>query len=238
MDLSKISALKAIYSFYDDFLKGFPIACKKGCSTCCTTNVCVTSLEVEYLLKEGDIDKKQIESIKKASQKEHFIPNTTINTSAALYLSKRNPPEDSYPQDFERCPLLTSDGLCSIYPWRPFSCRSMSSETVCTEGGEARMEPFLVTVNLAIYQILEHIDADGWYGNLLDVIELFNAKGDYESNSPPSLHERIKTNRPLPGFMVPPEEMVRFKSFLRRLSKVRVDSERSLSDFLPENLFG
>lgn len=100
------------------------------------------------------------------------------------------------------------------------------------------MEPFLVTVNLAIYQILEHIDADGWYGNLLDVIGIFKTNGAYKSGISSDLQERIKTNRPLPGFMVPQEEMVRFKSFLRRLSKVRVDSDRSLSDFLPENLFG
>jgi len=46
---------------------------------------------------------------------------------------------------------------------------------VCQYGGEAEMEPFLITVNLAIYQIIEHLDKEGVSGNLLDVLsELVN----------------------------------------------------------------
>jgi len=51
----------------------------------------------------------------------------------------------------------------------------MSSMEVCQYGGEAEMEPFLITVNLAIYQIIEHLDKEGVSGNLLDVLsELVN----------------------------------------------------------------
>ncbi len=231
--MSKIKALEAIYRFYDEFLKGFPIVCKKGCSTCCTTNVSVTSLEVDYLLPQ--LSASSLKKVKKAAQKEHFIPSTTINTSAAMCLSGKEPPEEASPMTYEPCPLLTDEGLCAIYEKRPFSCRAMSSETLCSEGGQAYMAPFLVTVNLAIYQILEHIDSKGCYGNLLDLIELCETTGEEREQKLKSFEGRIKTNRQIPCFIIPQDESIRFKSFMRRLSKERVDDDLVIGDFLPND---
>jgi len=233
--VSNIQALEAIYNFYDNFLRGTPLACKKGCSTCCTTNVSITTLEAKYIIESGLLTKELLQRLREASTKEHFIPSTTINTSAAMCLSENQAPEETSPITFDPCPLLTEDGLCSIYEARPFSCRAMSSETLCTEGGEAYMTPFLVTVNLAIYQILEHIDAEGWYGNMLDIIEVARIKRDQRHRTIDAMEGKVKTNRPLPCFIVPPDEVIRFKSFMRRLSKNEFGDGKKIGDLLPKD---
>ena len=233
--MANTKALKAIYDFYDKFLKGTPLACKKGCATCCTTNVSVTSLEVEYILDSGLLTQRLGEKVREAALQDHFVPSTTINTSAAMCLSENQMPEETSPITFDPCPLLTHDGLCSIYQARPFSCRAMNSETLCTEGGEAFMAPFLVTVNLAMYQILEHIDSKGWYGNLLDMVTLVSENREGLQQVADTMEGRIKTNRPLPCFIIPPDETMRFKSFMRRLSKVEIEGGKTVGDLLPEN---
>lgn len=37
--------LEQIYEIYDNFSKGFDVACKKYCANCCTRNVTMTTLE-------------------------------------------------------------------------------------------------------------------------------------------------------------------------------------------------
>lgn len=232
--MSDFSTLEALYAFYDEFISGFPIACKKGCSVCCTTNVTVTSLEVEYLMKSAEMNEESIKRIEQERKKDHFIPSTTINTTAAMCLAENAIPEETSPITFNPCPLLTKEGLCSIYAHRPFACRAMSSETICVEGGEANMAPFLVTINLAIYQILEHIDSSGWYGNLLDMIPLARGGRKKVKETVNSLGGIVKTNRKLPCFIVPPDETIRFKSFIRRLAG-RKSKDKTLGDLLPKD---
>ncbi len=232
--MSEFAALEAIYDFYDQFTRGFSMACQKGCNVCCTTNVTVTSLEARYLFQSGKLDGSRMKDLEAERQKEHFIPSTTINTTAAMCLAQKPIPEETSPLTFNRCPLLDKEGLCSVYEHRPFACRAMSSETVCTEGGQADMPSFLVTVNLALYQVLEHLDAEGWYGNLLDLIPIAALQEkDQAARLVAAEKGRIKTNRQLPGFIVPPDDTIRFRSFLRRLSKEQA-GEHALGELLPE----
>ena len=235
--MDPINALEAIYDFFDQFLKGTPLACKKGCSICCTTNVSMTTLEAQHIIASGLLNDDLISRIKDAASRPHFVPSTTINTSAAMCLSENEMPEESSPITFDPCPLLTSQGLCPIYEARPFSCRAMSSETLCTQGGEAYMAPFLVTVNLALYQILEHIDQAGWYGNMLDVLTLvLDDEHEDRGKTAAAMKGKVKTNRPLPCFIVPPDEVMRFKSFMRRLSKKQIGgSGETVGHLLPDD---
>ncbi len=233
-DVSRLLALKAIYDFYDKFVKGFSIACKKGCHTCCTTNVTATSLEVDYLLQSKNLNGVCLEKLEEQRKETHFIPSTTINTTAAMCLAQKDIPEETSPITFNPCPLLDNQGLCTVYEHRPFSCRSMSSETVCTEGGQADMPPFLVTVNLAIYQILEHIDSEGWYGNLLDMVPISMAGKERAPQMVAECQGIIKTNRKLPCFIVPPDDAVRFRSFMRRLAKQDA-GQYTIGELLPED---
>ncbi len=232
--MSRFSALRALYSFYDEFVSGFSVACRKGCHVCCTTNVSATSLETAYLLNKGNLDKALLERVEKARLQDHYVPSTTINTTAAMCLAGRAIPEETSPITFDPCPFLDDEGSCSVYEYRPFSCRAMCSSTLCTEGGQADMPPFLVTISLAVYQILEHMDSQGWYGNLLDIIPMCDVGRAEAREMADAQQGVIKTNRDVPCFIVPPDDVMRFKSFLRRLSRVEAGST-TMGEFLPED---
>jgi Fe-S-cluster containining protein len=228
-DSNKFKVLAAIYSFYDQFLKGFPLACKPGCHTCCTVNIVATSLEAGYLLRSSffdDLDLKKL--LFSAIARPIYRPGLSTNQIADLCLKQEEIPSERAEHGEGICPFLDQEGLCNVYEHRPFACRAMSSMKVCQYGGEAEMEPFLVTVNLAIYQIIEHLDRDRVSGNLLDVLsELVNTQ-----SISPGPGNRLISNMALPGFLVTPDEQGRFRAFLRCLADFQV-GDTTLGAFLP-----
>jgi hypothetical protein len=74
------------------------------------------------------------------------------------------------------------------------------------------MESFLVTVNLGVYQIIEHLDEGGTSGNLMEVLSAL-----LDGNGARWKELALLRNRVLPGFLVSPGEQGRFNAFLRRL---------------------
>ena len=228
-DSNKFKVLAAIYLFYDQFVKGFPLACKPGCHTCCTVNIVATSLEAGYLLRSSffdDLDLKKL--LFSATARPIYKPGLSTNQIADFCLRQEEIPPDRVEHGDGFCPFLDQEGLCNVYEHRPFACRAMSSMEVCQYGGEAEMEPFLVTVNLAVYQIIEHMDKEGVSGNLLDVLsELVN-----NQSISPGPGNRLISNRALPGFLVSPNEQGRFRAFMRRLADFQV-GDTTLGAFLP-----
>lgn len=201
--------IEALYEFYDDFLKGYAFSCTAGCSTCCTTNIVTTTMEVDYLMeKAGNRVRDALREID-FDDTFGYRPSISINESASYYLKEKYPPEDTGVHIKGICPLLSQEGLCSVYQFRPFSCRAMTSTKPCDPGEGAEMDPFLITVNLSVQQIIEHVDSKGFTGNLWDVVNY------HETKAPINL---IK-NRPFPGFLIPPQERGRFLAFTRRLKK-------------------
>jgi Fe-S-cluster containining protein len=218
-DSNKFKVLGAVYSFYDRFLKGFPLACRPGCHVCCTVNIVATSLEAEHLLCSSFFDNLDLKKLLySATARPIYRPGLSTNQIADLCLRQEDIPSDTGEHGEGVCTFLNREGLCSVYENRPFACRAMSSMEICQYGGEADMEPFLVTVNLAICQIIEHLDKEGVSGNLLDVLsELVNNR----FKSPGTVNGLI-SNRALPGFLVSPDEQVRFRAFMRRLADFQV----------------
>jgi len=227
-DSNKFKVLSAIYSFYDRFLKGFSLACRPGCHVCCTVNIVATSLEAGHLLCASFFDNLDLKKLLySATARPIYRPSLSTNQIADLCLRQEEIPSDRVEHGEGVCPFLDQEGLCSVYENRPFACRAMSSREVCQYGGEADMESFLVTVNLAVYQIIEHLDKEGVSGNLLDVLsELVNNR--FES---PGTVNRLISNRALPGFLVSPNEQVRFRAFMRRLTDFQV-GDTTLGAFL------
>lgn len=90
------------------------------------------------------------------------------------------------------------------------------------------MESFLVTVNLSIFQIIEHLDKGGFYGNILDLIA--------QSSKIEDMRGVLLKNIPLPGFMIPPDEKDRFSRFLGRLSMFKI-RENYIRDVLDDCVF-
>lgn len=228
-DSNQFKVLAAIYSFYDQFLKVFPLACKPGCHVCCTVNIFATSLEAGYLLRSSffdDLDLKKL--LFSATARPIYRPGLSTNQIADLCLRQEEIPSDRVEHGEGSCPFLDQEGLCNVYEYRPFACRAMSSTEICRYGGEAEMEPFLITVNLAIYQIIEHLDRYRVSGNLLDLLsELVNNQG-----VSPGPGNRLISNRALPGFLVTPNEQGRFRTFMRRFADFQV-GDTTLGAFLP-----
>jgi Fe-S-cluster containining protein len=228
-DSNKFKVLAAIYSFYNQFLKGFSLACRPGCHVCCTVNIVATSLEAGHLLCSSFFDNLDLKKLLySATARPIYRPSLSTNQIADLCLRQEEIPSDIGKHGEGVCPFLDQEGLCSVYENRPFACRAMSSRETCQYGGEADMEPFLVTVNLAICQIIEHLDKDQVSGNLLDVLsELVNNR--FES---PGTVNGLISNRALPGFLITPDEQGRFGAFMRGLADFQV-GDTVLGAFLP-----
>ncbi len=222
----KKACLMAIYAFYDEFIRGLPISCAPGCSVCCTNNVAATTIEIECLLDSIPLGVRKTvgESLHEALAEPRFIPRYTTNQIASACLKQKQVPEEDGRHGKGRCPLLSED-LCMAYEYRPFACRAMLSRTQCAPDSPAYMGGFVVTINLAIYQIIEHLDRGNPYGNMIDLLAW--------RLGVQNLAETVPASEPLPGFVLLPDEKGRFNSFIKRLSKKIVkEMDATLGDIL------
>ena len=226
----KFVPLEAVYAFHEEFVRGFSAACEKGCSACCTVNVALTTLEADYLLEVFDVPAggHVEERLRAARALGAYSPTTTLNRNIWQILRGEEVTPDAGEHLEGTCPLLTAEGVCTVYERRPFACRAMSSRSRCLGDGAADMEPFLVTVNLALYQIIEHLDSSGGFTDNLASILAMQGSGA-------GSHISQAKNCPLPGFMIPPEDKPRFRSFLRRLAAYPAGSA-TLGAWLPEEM--
>ncbi len=206
---NRLDILKQIYEIHDGYASNVQTACAKGCAACCTCNVAVTTMEgllvFEYLLAAGGGDRlDQIIGFKPSSR---YQPRLTLNQIVALYAEGKQPPEEENDPSAGACPLL-EDGICSIYPVRPFGCRAMLSSSDCAVEGEADMPSIILSVNNVMIQYLEAVDRPGWTGNLLDILELLAQdafRQDYAAEKDPDPSLRLPVNHSFPVLMVPPE---------------------------------
>ena len=222
----KLKALDRIYAVYDDFLRTQSIACKMHCHECCTTHVTLTTLEACKIcetLPPGE-RQKLFNRIHEVVDLQRFRPTTTTNALAELCAADGDLPEEPDEASRASCPLLAEE-LCSIYALRPFNCRCFISRTPCWESGYADMDEALVAVNTLFLQTVEHVDADGCSGNLLDVLGVLADDEKRAAYAAGSLHcsgNGLIANRPMKVLMVPPEHRQRVDPILQRLRAIRV----------------
>jgi Fe-S-cluster containining protein len=222
----KLAQLNRVYALYDQFIAGFPVACRRFCALCCTCNVAMTTLE-GYLIASHlqKLDQLQVApSMAQILRGKRFQPQTTLNTFAALCSQGQDTPEEDAPDPhWGRCPFLDQDS-CSIYPVRPFGCRAMVSATDCRRNGYAAMDDFGLTVNNILLQTIEHLDSDGYSGNLSDIMRFFSDSGNlagYRDNrlNPPA--DALIRNHAITVLMIPPEHRLRAEPMLRSLGFMR-----------------
>jgi len=221
---SKIETLENIYKIYDDFAGTLDIACKRYCSLCCTVNVTMTTLEGRKIAKSIIPEEKKnlFDKIRCSSSMQRFRPRETINMLAELSMEEGFVPEENnaFPG---QCPLLINHE-CAIYNERPFGCRCFVSKQNCSESGIATVDDFVLTVNNIFLQVLEHVDAGGFYGNLADVL-LFLENTENRDNLLSSkminpLSTLIK-NHHLKILMIPPEHREKAQPILAALYKLK-----------------
>ena len=168
----------------------------------------MTTLEGYRILAhlEHTGDKACLERLTRPAPPGRFVPRVTINRMADICARGGDPPDEQPDPEAGPCPILT-DRHCSFYPVRPFGCRCMVSARNCAETGFAEMDPFILTLNDIFLQHLEHIDAHGYTGNVVDVMQFFDG---------------LLANQPVFVLMIPPEHRNRIQPVLQQIRRIQV----------------
>jgi Fe-S-cluster containining protein len=113
--------LPILYQRFDEFceeaLRGVEVACKAGCSNCCSQWVPgVKPFEIERIAKHAK-DSGAVEEIIAALRDRVDAHDRISSDDRDLAYARLGLP----------CVFLTSDGTCGIRPIRPLTCRSFFS---------------------------------------------------------------------------------------------------------------
>lgn len=222
MEISdKLDILGGMYDIYEAFSTRLSVACVRGCATCCTQNVTMTTLEgyriVVHLISTGQLNLFQ--RLHRSAHQERFQPTVTTNELAALCMQAENLSEEECDWPKVACPFL-SNNECLIYLERPFGCRCFFSTQRCEAITRALVDPFLVTVNTVFLQLIEHIDSGGLFGNMTDVLLFLASKTQrkrYEINASPNHLAGLPVNRGIPALLVPREHHLKIQPILHEI---------------------
>ena len=228
----KKELLKTIYAVYSQWVERFPLACQKGCASCCTQSVTMTSLEGKMILdflKVGGRDKGLLELLVQKDNGNKSV--LTTNQYAKACLEHQEIAEDALGGwNFTPCIFLSEDA-CSIYEVRPFGCRSFGSLVCCSDKSGAEIAPIHLTVNTVFTQIVEHICSNGGHwGNMADIL------GDQIESKPLASTRRLLPAQPLPGFLLEPYEVKLIHILLKQLYEQSVEKQTFgdlIDNFMP-----
>lgn len=219
----RLAVLDQLYKIYDQFIDSLEIACKKYCADCCTCNVTLTTLEARRIISalDNNIRQGMLEKLMKQLATRRFIPKTTTNQLADICISGEDPPEEPIDPAWGQCPLLQDD-KCPIYDVRPFACRCMVSKHRCADTGVAEIDKFTITVSHVLQQYIEHIDQNGFSGNMTDVLT------HIMTNDVPGINTSSETtgtclikNTPLRVLMIPPEHRKKIEPIMNALNAIK-----------------
>lgn len=203
-DHDNISRLNKLYKLYEQFSNTITQACQKLCSSCCTVNATMTTLEGKYILHHIHPEHKRsiYDTLKYCSSPKRYQPKLTLNGFASSCMAGVDFPEEENNPTWGKCPLLSNDA-CTVYEQRPMACRIMMSTSICDEHGYADMDELTITLNNVFLQYVEHMDENGFFGNLTDILLFLDYEENESVQDPKSLP--IIKNRAAPFLMVPPE---------------------------------
>jgi hypothetical protein len=223
---SKLEILDQIYQVYDNFTASLDLACKKYCDHCCTSGVILTTLEGYKIIGSltSDSTRAVIQHIRSASELKRLRPQLTTNRLAQLCAEGVDPPEEADNLNLPGCPLLL-DHECPIYELRPYGCRCLVSRHNCGETGYAEIDDFVLSVNTVFLQTIEHVDAAGCSGNLVDVLQAMSEENNREAYCSGALHcsaNKLIPNQPLEVLMIPPEHRTKMEPILQELRQIKV----------------
>ena len=222
----KLEALNRVFKIYDGFSSTLDLACKAKCAHCCTTNVTMTTLEgfniVDDLLATGKLD--VIDRLKEMETTPRFKPLLTTNRMAELCAADARVPQEDLAGDRQDCSLLT-DSLCTIYGLRPFGCRCFVSRQNCGQTGYAEIDDFTASVNTVFLQVIEHLDAGGCTGNLIDVLQFVTSEDNrrtYAQGDANCEASGLIVNWELKVLIIPPEHREKIEPLLQQLRKINL----------------
>lgn len=207
--------LLKIYDLYETWACEYSFACRKGCASCCTQSVSITTLEGELITDYIKSQKRELLP-PPGRLAENYLNQQTTNQFAAACL-RREYQEDNAPRwNMTPC-IFLRDNCCTIYPVRSFMCRSFGSKVPCDINGEAEVDPAFLTLNTVILQCIEHLDRGRPWGNMNGILSL--AENSTRGEHCPTKGE-YELSRPIPGFLIPPEEIDALHAKLEILLKI------------------
>ena len=221
----KEKLLTHLYTHHDQWLATMDLACGKGCAACCTQSVTMTTLEgariIAYLEHGGRGSELRNWWGATGKATGTVLPATT-NAFARHCLAGETPADPvELEWDFTPCPFL-ADNLCSIYQVRPFGCRAMVSTTDCAISGYAEMAPWVLTTNTVFVQLIEHLDAGGFWGRMADILAYLSYEGNNAAQRE-ALERALRPTEPIPGLLIPPDEEKAVQGILGRYLTDTVD---------------
>lgn len=207
-------ALCIIYGHYKKWANAFEFACDKGCSTCCTQSVTMTTLEGELIADYIQKEKPELLPLLESLPPDSTAPTTTTNQFAQACLEGKDLNEEEVSWNFSPC-LFLRKNCCTIYPVRSFMCRSFGSKIKCNISGSAEVDPVFLTLNTVIMQCIEHLDQGRPWGNLNSILRLLTTTDPDEMNKKNTLFAQQ-----IPGFLIPPEEHSQLQEHLNTLLNI------------------
>ena len=222
----KLKALSRVYNIYDEFSASLDLACRAKCAHCCTTNVNMTTLEAFKIIDDITASGRQkiadrLESIDGITR---FKPLLTTNRMAELCAADAKIPAEDTSGKLQNC-MLVDDSLCTIYDRRPFGCRCFVSRQNCGELGYADIDDFTASVNTVFLQVIEHLDAEGCSGNLIDVLRVMASSDNqriYERGGLDCEANGLIVNWELKVLMIPPEHRKKIEPLLQQLRAIKL----------------
>lgn len=208
--------LQTIYNAFAEWSSAISFACHKGCATCCTRSVTMTSLEgqgiVAYLAENG----RQAELAGPDFQPSPSrAARLTTNGFVAAHL-RDEVVEEPDTWDMRPCPFL-QDESCTIYPVRPFGCRLFASLAPCAQNGAAEMPPGYLAASTIMLQLIEHLDRDGRWGTLVAILAGLAGEGQADVSGEPTAL--------VPGFLIAPDEHAAIEPLLQALFDRDIDGQ-------------
>jgi hypothetical protein len=227
MDINvRLAVLEQLYTIYDTFSQNLDVACQRYCSQCCTCNVTLTTLEahqiIKHLIASGETD--LLRRLENKVPEKRFQPKITTNGIANYCIQGKPLPEEESDAAWGSCPFLEQNE-CPFYLARPFGCRCFVSKQLCGKSGYADVDSFVITVNNVFLQYIEHIDLQGYSGNLSDMLRFMRDeenRGQYEAGTlKPTADSPLIPNCPLKVLMIPPEHQDRIMPILEVIQKIK-----------------
>ncbi len=217
----KLQTLRTIYEWYGGIVESSgPWACERGCATCCTSSLVLTTLEAAYLWEGNSEHVKRFASTWPTG--DCLTPLTmTTNQRAAYCMAKHDVGEEEETRTGEPCPLLVDD-RCLCYDHRPLMCRLMNSVVRCEQTGCAEIGERILTLNTVLLQFVEHLDRPGWCGYLIDMLPCFRDPDfvtEYKTGSAKIEGPKLFRNHPNPGYIVPPNDQKAVRVWLKDLTR-------------------
>lgn len=199
--------LTTLYDAFAQWAETFAFACRKGCATCCTRSVTMTSLEGEgimaFLTEAGRLSELTTPAFQPTTSR---MAQCTTNAFVAAHLTGKSV-EEPESWDLRPCPFL-KEASCSIYPVRPFGCRLFASQNPCAASGVAEMPPGYLAGATVLLQYIEHLDCGGSWGTMVELLAGLHT-GQAGGYGQPTA--------PIPGFLIAPDEHTLIEPLLHSL---------------------